>query len=80
MSETPDSSTLFGVAKKLTKELEELPLHTHAAVISLMNSALQHRQIALQADMQQKQADAQREVYEQAERRQALKESGLVLA
>lgn len=39
---------LFGIAKKMNRELEELPLHTHSAIVEALRLSMQHRQIAMQ--------------------------------
>jgi hypothetical protein len=39
---------LFGIAKKFNRELEELPLHTHSAIVEALRISVQHRQIAMQ--------------------------------
>lgn len=48
MSDEMRSAELYGTAKKITNELEELPLHTHGAMIQLLNIAYEHRRIGAQ--------------------------------
>lgn len=76
-----------GISKKLAKELEDLPLQTHAAVVEILGVLLKHRHANLQMlqqeaqqEIQQRQMDmAMAEQKRQADAR-AIKESGLVLA
>ena len=44
------SDELFGVSKKLTRELEQLPLHSHAAVLKQMQVAMEHRNLTMQRE------------------------------
>lgn len=68
------TEVILGISKKMNKELEELPLHEHATLITLLNSLMQMRQIAMQIEQQKQQAEAQRAHQEQA----ALAKFGLV--
>ena len=49
------SDELFGIAKKVNRELETLPLHTHSAIVNMITTGMQHRQLAMQAANQQEQ-------------------------
>lgn len=67
---------LLGIAKKMNRELEELPLHSHSAIVEALRVCMQHRQIAMQraeherqVEMQQRELD-QREEALKLERRQ----------
>ena len=55
---TPATQDVYGIAKKISLELEHLPLHTHAAIINMVNTMCQHRKIVLESEMQQKQMEA----------------------
>ena len=57
--QAPPTENVYGIAKRISLELEKLPLHTHAAVISIINTMCQHRKIVLESEMQQAQIDAQ---------------------
>lgn len=87
MSEAPDSNTLFGIAKKWTAELEAMPIQSQGTIISLLNAALQHRKLNMDEKAHEAQVKAQTRQIEmmekqarQAEEREALERSGLVLA
>lgn len=66
------SAEMFGTAKKFNHDLEQLPLHTHGAIVSLLNNAFQHRQVAMQHEEKLRQQSMQ-------ERQMALAESQLAL-
>ncbi len=81
------SDIVFGTSKKINRELEDLPLQSHAAIINLLTTMMQHRQINEKVIAEQKQAEIQQRQMDMAEaerKRQAdaraLKESGLVIA
>jgi hypothetical protein len=68
------SEVLFGTAKKMNAELEKMPLHAAATVVSMMNSALQHRQISEQLLLEEKKgaiAERQLQLAENERKRQA---------
>ena len=49
---------MFGIAKKISRELSEYPLHTHGALIQLVNIGFEHRKIAMQrADKERQDAE-----------------------
>jgi hypothetical protein len=50
---------LYGIAKRIDRELEALPLHTHSAICEMVRCGMQHRQLAMQAAHQQEQKDQQ---------------------
>jgi ribosomal protein L24 len=39
---------MFGIAKKMSRELAEYPLHTNGALIQLINIAFEHRKLTQQ--------------------------------
>jgi hypothetical protein len=41
--EAPESTTVLGIAKKFNKELEDVPLASHAAVVGILTTLMQHR-------------------------------------
>ena len=41
------SAEMYGTAKKITNDLEDLPLHTHGAMIQLINIAYEHRKLGM---------------------------------
>jgi len=57
--QAPPTEQVYGIAKKISLELEHFPLHTHAAIINVVNTMCQHRKLVLETEMQQKQVDAQ---------------------
>lgn len=68
------SAEMFGTAKKINNDLEQLPLHTHGAVVSMLTTAFQHRQVGMQReDAMQKQREQQR-MLDLQERQMALAE------
>jgi hypothetical protein len=57
--QAPPTEQVYGIAKRISLDLDKLPLHTHAAIINICNTMCQHRKIVLESEMQQKQIDAQ---------------------
>lgn len=57
----PPTEELFGVAKKFSLELEKYPLHSHATVVQMMNTSMQHRKMELESQVEQKNRKAQEE-------------------
>lgn len=51
------SETLSGIAKQMIRELEKLPLVSHAAVLNIMSTLTQHRQAVEQMLQVKKQND-----------------------
>ena len=45
-----NSAEMFGTAKKINNDLEQLPLHTHGALVNLLTTAFQHRQVGMQRE------------------------------
>jgi hypothetical protein len=41
--EAPETNTVLGIARKLNKELEEIPLSAHGAVVAILTTLIQHR-------------------------------------
>lgn len=71
------SEELYGTAKKWTRELEQLPLHSHGAVIQAMNIAFEHRNMTMKREevlrqqrLQEQQVENQRRAIELQEKRQ----------
>jgi hypothetical protein len=61
MEQIATTEVISGVAKKFTLELEkQFPLHSHAAVVSLMNIFVEHRQ----SNMKVEQGRKNEELYE----------------
>lgn len=56
------SDEVFGIAKKMNRELEALPLHTHSAIAELVKVGVQHRNLAMQHASQQEQKSQQERV------------------
>lgn len=77
--QAPPTENIYGMAKRISLDLEKLPLHTHAAVINIVNTMCQHRKLVLETDMQVQQmaaqeaamADARKAHAEQQVRREA---------
>ncbi len=44
------SDELSGISKKYTRELDALPLHSHGAVLKMMQVAYEHRNITMQRE------------------------------
>lgn len=68
---------LYGTAKKWTRELEQLPLHSHGAVIQAMQIAYEHRNLTMKREevlrqqrMQEQQLENQRRAIELQEKMQ----------
>lgn len=39
---------MYGIAKKISREFSEYPLHTHGALIQMVNIGFEHRKLAMQ--------------------------------
>ena len=52
---------VFGIAKKMTLELEKYPLHSHAGIVTMMRTMVEHRKIVLENEMQAEQIKANEE-------------------
>lgn len=62
------SDELYGVAKKINRELEDLPLHQHSAVVELVRVGMQVRAIGFERaekEQQMAQRDRQLQLQEQ---------------
>jgi hypothetical protein len=57
--QAPPTEQVYGIAKRISLDLDKLPLHTHAAIINICNTMCQHRKIVLETEAQQKQIEAQ---------------------
>jgi len=78
----PPTEVVYGIAKKMSLDLEKHPLHTHGAVLSMMTTMAKHREATIQTEMQQKQIEAQEVAMADARRahaeQQAREEARLV--
>lgn len=89
MTEQPKSipsEQVFGTAKRIHLELDKLNIVDHGAVISLLNTMAQHREMASKFERQQAEEKARQDAMEAAQQahlkraaEQAVKESGLIL-
>lgn len=68
---TPPTEQVYGIAKKFTLELEKLPLHSHAAIVGMMQMMCEHRKIVLQNEIALAQKNANDAAMEEARRRHA---------
>jgi hypothetical protein len=66
MPETPPSEQMYGIAKRITLDLEKFPLHTHAAICRIVMTMVEHRKIVLEAEMEANQAAAQKAAMQDA--------------
>lgn len=41
---------MYGIAKKFNKEMEDLPIYTHSAVVEMIRVGMQHRDLKMQAE------------------------------
>jgi hypothetical protein len=57
--EAPETNTVLGIAKRLNKDLEDLPIASHAAVINILTTLLQHRADCEQSRAREEQRKAQ---------------------
>ena len=57
--EAPPTEVVYGIAKKMSLELDKLALHTHGAVISMMTTMAKHREATLRQEQEAKMQDAQ---------------------
>jgi hypothetical protein len=57
--QAPPTENIYGIAKRISLDLEKLPLHTHAAIISVINTMCQHRKLVLETEMNAQQFAAQ---------------------
>lgn len=90
MTEQPKSipsEQVFGTAKRIHLDLEKLAIVDHAAVINLLNTMAQHREMARKFDVQQAEEKARQDAMDAAQQAHAkraaelaIKDSGLVLA
>lgn len=87
MEQAPDSSVIFGIAKKWTAELEAMPIQSQGTIISMLNAAMQHRKLNLEQRAHEEQVKAQArqiEMMEAHQKRQQdaedIRRSGIVLA
>lgn len=54
----PPTEQIYGIAKKINLELERLPLHTHAGIVNMLRTMVDHRNVELQNQMQLEQIKA----------------------
>jgi len=57
--EAPPTEVVYGIAKKMTLELEKLPLHTHATIVNMLRMTVEHRKVELDNQVQAEQIKAQ---------------------
>jgi len=65
---------MFGIAKKIDNELNDLPLHTHQAIVQMISVGAQHRQVAMQRKEHEEQMERQKQALEQNEARLKLEQ------
>ena len=49
---TPPTEQIYGIAKRMNLELEKLPMHTHAGIVTMLRTMVEHRNIELQNEAQ----------------------------
>jgi hypothetical protein len=59
IQQAPPTEQVYGIAKKISLELEKNPLHTHGAVISMLTTMAKHREACINIEQHQAQIDAQ---------------------
>lgn len=69
-----NSAEMFGTAKKINNDLEQLPLHTHGALVNLLTTAFQHRQVGMQREDALQKQRQQEQMLALQERQMALAE------
>ena len=62
--ETLPTEQVYGIAKRISLDLEKYPLHTHASIINIVNTMCQHRKIVMEEPERQRMAE-----YEEVQRR-----------
>jgi len=70
MAEEPKSlppEQIFGIAKKFHLELEKLNRVDHGAVVSMVNTMAQHREMAVKFERQQAEEKARADAMEEAQ-------------
>ena len=67
----PPTEQIYGIAKKINLELERLPLHTHAGIINMLRTMVDHRNVELQNEMQAAQVKAQEQAMADARKAHA---------
>jgi hypothetical protein len=55
----PPTEQVYSIAKRISLDLEKLPLHTHGAIISLVTTMAKHREANMQMEQHQAQLKAQ---------------------
>ncbi len=56
------SEEMFGISKRINKELEVLPLHTHLAIIQMVKVGSEHRNKAMEFAHMTQQNDQQERI------------------
>ena len=64
--QAPPTEQIYGIAKKIALELEKLPLHTHAGIINMVRTMVEHRKIELESKANEAQVEAQKAAYADA--------------
>ena len=54
----PPTEEVYGIAKRMNLDLEKHPLHTHAAIINMLRTMVDHRNVELQNQVQMEQIEA----------------------
>lgn len=81
MTETPKTlppEQLFGIAKKLHLELDKLTIVDHAAIISMLNTMAQHREMSDKFERQQQEQRARDEAMADAKAAHEKRAAGLL--
>lgn len=80
MTETPKSippENIFGTAKKIHLELDKLNPVDHAAIVNMIGTMLQHREMARKFEQAEAQEKARQDAMEAAERAHAAQQAKL---
>lgn len=71
MPVAPPDEVVFGIGKKLHLELAKHPLHTHAAIMNMLRTMLDHRKVELDNAAQAEQVKLQNEAMAEARKAHA---------
>ena len=58
MPVAPPTEQIYGIAKKMTLELEKFPLHTHATIVNMLRMTVEHRKVELDNQVAEAQVKA----------------------
>lgn len=56
------SDEMYGIGKRINRELEAFPLHTHGAIMQMVTVGFQHRNEVMKHAHMQQQQDAQERI------------------